>query len=121
MFGWLASDVMAIAAVTFVFTTVRGARGCCADRRLQGVPRHPHVAGPLRQPRPREAVDRDNEAIVDEPWRTSMSEDAKTNDDSTDPDEGDASDDDDSEDQDREDALTPELDVNELPVTIGGP
>lgn len=51
-----------------------------------------------------------------------MSEDAKTHDGaSIVPDEGDASDDDDSEDQDREDALTPELDVNELPVTIGGP
>jgi hypothetical protein len=51
-----------------------------------------------------------------------MSEDAKTHDDdSIVPDEGDTSDDDDSEDQDREDALTPELDVNELPITIGGP
>jgi hypothetical protein len=50
-----------------------------------------------------------------------MSEDAKAHDDSIEPDEGGASDDDDSEDQDREDALTPELDVNELPVTIGGP
>ena len=42
-------------------------------------------------------------------------------DDSIVPDEGDASDDDDSGDQDREDALTPELDVDELPITIGGP
>jgi hypothetical protein len=50
-----------------------------------------------------------------------MSEDAKTHDDSIGPDDGDASDDDDSEDQDREDPLTPELDVNELHVTVGGP
>ena len=52
-----------------------------------------------------------------------MSEDAKRHDDddSIDPDEGDASDDSDSENDEREDAMTPELDVNELPVTIGGP
>jgi hypothetical protein len=50
-----------------------------------------------------------------------MSEDATTHDDSIDPDEGDASDDDDSGDHDCEDALTPELDVDELPITIGGP
>lgn len=54
-------------------------------------------------------------------WRTSMSDGAKTHDDSIDPDEGDTSDDDDSGNHERRDALTPELDINELPVTIGGP